>query len=535
MQEDEDEVELIIDDAFPVEMAQSPVQTKVLRITQLDLMFLFTWQGFFRVSDVGMNVALTFIATFLTLLISAFGLNPLKEFVSQLPRTVNTARGYLGNNSDSFTKYFSCPKYHSVYVLGSCKIVQPDKSVISRRCCYIKFPNHPHQAHRQPCGTLLMKKLRTSAGTTTLYPRQMFCYNSVINSLRNMLLRPGFIEKCEAWRLCKDHIQEGVLGDVYDGNVWKEFLNPNGMPFLSVPFNFALTLNIDWFQPFKHTNHSTGAMYLSIQNLPRHERYASENVLLVGIVPGPHEPSKTMNDYLTPLVEELIELWQGVIMQSFSKTNVLVRAALLCTAYDIPAARKVSSFVGHSALHGCSKCLKTFPTSCFGDKPDYTGFDRTLWEMRSKESHHQHAQAHKHCKTAQQQKCIEREYGCRYSVLLELPYYDVIRMCVIDPMHNLLLGTAKHMVSVWRSCGIILDKDLESIQHAVDSFTTPSDIGRIPTRISSGFSGFTADQWRNWTLLYSLCSLKRLLPQRDYVCWQKFVKSFAAGLYPYNR
>ena len=69
MQEDEDEVELIIDDAFPVEMAQSPVQTKVLRITQLYLMFLFTWQGFFRVSDVGMNVALTFIATFLTLLL----------------------------------------------------------------------------------------------------------------------------------------------------------------------------------------------------------------------------------------------------------------------------------------------------------------------------------------------------------------------------------------------------------------------------------------------------------------------------------
>ena len=386
MQEDEDEVELIIDDAFPVEMAQSPVQTKVLRITQLYLMFLFTWQGFFRVSDVGMNIALTFIATFLRLLISAFGLNPLKEFVSQLPRTVNTARGYLGNNSDSFTKYASCPKCHSVYVLGSCKIVQPDKSVISRRCCYIKFPNHPHQAYRQPCGTLLMKKLRTSAGTTTLYPCQMFCYNSVINSLRNMLLRPAFIEKCETWRLRKDHIQEGVLGDVYDGNVWKEFLNPNGMPFLSVPFNFALTLNIDWFQPFKHTNH----------------------------------------------VEELIELWQGVIMQSFSKTNVLVRAALLCTACDIPAARKVSGFVGHSALHGCSKCLKTFPTACFGDKPDYTGFDRTLWEMRSKESHHQHAQAHKDCKTAQQQKCIEREYGCRYSVLLELPYYDVIRMCVID-------------------------------------------------------------------------------------------------------
>lgn len=152
-----------------------------------------------------MNVALTFIATFLTLLIAAFGLQPLKEFVSQLPRTVITARGYLGGNSDSFAKYASCPKCHSVYVLESCKIVQPDKSVISRRCCYVKFPNHPHEAHRQPCDTLLMKKIRTSAGTTTLYPRQMFYYKSVINSLRDMLLSPGFMEKCEAWRSRKDH------------------------------------------------------------------------------------------------------------------------------------------------------------------------------------------------------------------------------------------------------------------------------------------------------------------------------------------
>lgn len=101
---------------------------------------------------------------------------------------------------------------------------------------------------------------------------------------------------------------------IYDGNVWKEFLNPNGRPFLSVPFNFALTLNIDWFQPFKHTNHSTVSftllfgIYLDMNGTA---------VLLVGVIPGPHEPSKTMNHYLKPLVDELLELWQGVIMQSF--------------------------------------------------------------------------------------------------------------------------------------------------------------------------------------------------------------------------
>ena len=103
--------------------------------------------------------------------------------------------------------------------------------------------------------------------------------------------------------------------------------------------------------------------------------------------------------------------------------------------------------------------MDAFPTSNFGEKPDFTGFDRSLWEPRSIVSHRQHALAHKNCKTAQQQKLIEREYGCRYSILLELPYYDVVRMSVVDPMHNLLLGTAKHMLNIWKKCGILSEKD----------------------------------------------------------------------------
>lgn len=32
-------------------------------------------------------------------------------------------------------------------------------------------------------------------------------------------------------------------------------------------------LNIDWFQPFKYTNYSVGAIYMTILNLPRHLRF----------------------------------------------------------------------------------------------------------------------------------------------------------------------------------------------------------------------------------------------------------------------
>ena len=179
---------------------------------------------------------------------------------------------------------------------------------------------------------------------------------------------------------------------------------------------------------------------------------------------------------------------------------------------DIPAAHKVCGFVLHNASLGCSKCLKHFPTSSFGEKPNFSGFDRNNWTLRTSEIHRQHAYLHKSCNTLDAQRKIEREHGCRYSVLLELPYFDAVQMYIIDPMHNLLLGMAKHMIGVWKSCNLLSDSYLSIIQDRIDSFIVPHHVGRIPYKIASGFAGFTAEQWKNWILLYSLPALKGILP-----------------------
>ena len=67
-------------------------------------------------------------------------------------------------------------------------------------------------------------------------------------------------------------------------------------------------------------------------------------------------------------------------------------------------------------------------------------------------------------------------------------------------LHNLLLGTAKHVMDVWKRLEVINTKDYEIIQKKVDNFVCPPEIGRVPSKILSGFSGFTAEQWKNWTL-----------------------------------
>ncbi len=34
--------------------------------------------------------------------------------------------------------------------------------------------------------------------------------------------------------------QSDIYRDVFDGQIWKDFLEPNGQPFLSLPYNYAL-------------------------------------------------------------------------------------------------------------------------------------------------------------------------------------------------------------------------------------------------------------------------------------------------------
>ena len=77
--------------------------------------------------------------------------------------------------------------------------------------------------------------------------------------------------------------------------------------------HLGLMLNLDWFQPFDGTIHSTGVLYAAICNLPRDIRFKRENLLILGIMPSPNEVSlHKINHYLAPIVDELELLWNGV-------------------------------------------------------------------------------------------------------------------------------------------------------------------------------------------------------------------------------
>ena len=106
-------------------------------------------------------------------------------------------------------------------------------------------------------------------------------------------------------------------------------------------------------------------------------------------------------------------------------------------------------FLGHNAYLACSKCIKVFNGNV-QQGFDYSGNNTASWSGRDVR-HRINAKATKVALTKTAKRELESQYGLRYSVLLELPYFNIIRQHLIDPMHNLFLGIAKHAISVWKN------------------------------------------------------------------------------------
>ena len=116
----------------------------------------------------------------------------------------------------------------------------------------------------------------------------------------------------------------------------------------------------------------------------------------------------------------------------------------------------------------------------------------------------------------------------RWSELLRLPYFNPIRHLVVDPMHCLFLGIAHWIVKrLWIDENKISKADLELMDKRAKSMKLPSDLGRIPHKIATGegFSGFTADQWKNFILIYAIPLMWDLLGGSDREILNNFVRA----------
>lgn len=311
---------------------------------------------------------------------------------------------------------------------------------------------------------------------------------------------------------------------MYDGQVWKDFLTVNGKDFLDAPRSLAFAVNVDWFQPYtRRSDMSVGVIYLVLLNLPREERFKWENVILVGVIPDMETMPKSINPFVKPLVDEMKVLWKGIrLHSSISTIPLLFGGAILLAASDIPAARKLCGLKGHSTERACSKCFKPFPGSVKSGR-DFSEFARQNRPKRCNDLHRKYAEMVRKAPNKTTHEKLATRYGCYFSVLLELEYFDAIRFTVIDPMHNLYLGTAKRMFKLWLDRDLLTKAKLKVIEERIHNLDVGTGVGRLPHKISSNHGRYKASQWMNWTLIYSTYALHGLLPKEHLNTWHTFV------------
>ena len=155
------------------------------------------------------------------------------------PTTLFAARKVNGcEQSDQILSYLICPRSEcfTIHDYTTCSIRQG-----GCKCSKTQFPNHPMLRFRQPSDSPLLKSVYLSSGIHIYYPLKIYCYYPLKRFIEKLLIRPK-IQDMFHWI---NRETSSNLIDVYDGDIWKEFMNPDDPKTLQT---IALMLNMDWFR-----------------------------------------------------------------------------------------------------------------------------------------------------------------------------------------------------------------------------------------------------------------------------------------------
>ncbi|KAI0093118.1 hypothetical protein BDY19DRAFT_902918 [Irpex rosettiformis] len=229
--------------------------------------------------------------------------------------------------------------------------------------------------------------------------------------------------------------QPGVYQDIFDGAVTKNLLGPDGRPFF-------------------------------INSGPEHAKGPNGELRLGAswgadcILPGPSEQSgDELQRFIRPIINELIQLWrEGVWIKTPSSPQ------------------------GNTEFKATSKA-----------------FEVNAFPERTNAEHRRRGEEYLKLKTDYARKMYVKAYATRFTQLSRLPYFDIVRQVVVDPMHNLFLGLVKtHFYHIWVQMKILREKhELKVFHDLLRDFSLPTSAGKLPKDIGIPAGGsLTADQWK---------------------------------------
>ena len=341
------------------------------------------------------------------------------EFLKSFPTDIRVAQKMLG--VPKTVTYACCPACNSLYP-------PKDKDGIL---------TYPYECTSESChvrgGCNLLKLGSTPDRKSIGVPKRPFVMQDFHDFVGRLLSRPGVETTIQrsGERVRNDTVEEIVTADGI-----RAIKGPDGAPFVSggrdPELRLLWCLSIDFFNPYHNKIAgkvaSVGSIVLSCLSLLLNVRNKPENLCLVGIIPGPREPSgDEIDHFLRPLVKVMKESWaDGAIYRTHEYPHGrLVRSAIALSVNDLPMARKImgiANYVDKNATKG--------------------NFDS--WRVRTLKNVQEHAQKWRNATSPKERKRLYNKTGVRHSVLMELEYWDPTTMVPVDGMHIFFIGLLQY-------------------------------------------------------------------------------------------
>jgi hypothetical protein len=355
-----------------------------------------------------------------------------------------------------------------------------------------------------------------------------------------------------------EHIYEpDKISDVFDGAHYaglcrkRVIINGKELPHLYFqdPRDVALGLSTDGFAPFKHRTTTCWPLILFNYNLPPEVRFHINNIISLGVVPGPKKPID-MDSFLWPLVEEMLQLAAGITaFDSLSRSAFVLRAYIILVFGDIPAVSLLMRMKGHNGLVPCRFCKiqgikapgratthyvplhrANHPAmEVITDPSAIKIYDGAALPLRS----HEEIRAQgKHVDTTlvkAQRDALAKEYGVKgHSILFQLSSIAFPTCFPYDFMHLIWENVIKNLILLWTGDFKGLDEGSGCYQinttvwaaigsaTASSGSTIPGCYGARPPNFVENRSSATADTWSFWTLYLGPILLQQKFKDEKY-------------------
>ena len=195
-------------------------------------------------------------------------------------------------------------------------------------------------------------------------PRSQFTYFPLIPRLQGFFQSNQTVARMSYCRDFRPH--ESKICDIFDSAHYQHLLRHRVVldgeklshRYFSDPRDIALSLSTDSYLLNGQRRKGPCATPIVLQNynLPPKCRTRLDNLLCVGIIPGPHQP-KDVGSFLCPLDDELAELACGVpTFDAATKSVFDLHAYNLFKLGDIVAIEKFLKIKGHNGIHPCRSC-----------------------------------------------------------------------------------------------------------------------------------------------------------------------------------